>query len=108
MDKYTELTQSLKVAKLAADHDVIGVADDGTCNRDAIVLRLPRFSEEKTIAAIEQAGLSGFKTKTWSGIGFLINPPFLGQARKREVAAQAMHDYLKAAGYSVSHWQQMD
>jgi|LSQX01.3.fsa_nt_gb hypothetical protein len=107
-DKYQELTSDLKIAKQMAEESALFVADSGTCNLDALFIRLDRWNEDKTIEAINNAGLSGFKTDhQYFGTGYYIGIN-TGQARKREVAAKTMYDYMGGLGYDVTHWQQMD
>lgn len=108
-DKYKELFDDLLQAANQGKEAAGFVSDGGTCNLDCIFLTLPKFNEDKAIDAIHQAGLSGHKTKSpWFGTGFLISPPCVGQARKREVAAETMYKNLKAKNWDVAHWQQMN
>lgn len=107
-DKYQELLTDLTAACKAGMESAGFVDDGGTCNLDGVFLSLPRFNEDKTIETIHAAGLSGFKhTSSYFGTGFLISLN-IGQARKREVAAETMYKYLAAKDYDVSQWQQMD
>ena len=109
MDKYEKLTSALLDASNKAIEAAAEVTDGGTCNMDGVYLRLPRYNEDKTITAIKNAGLSGFKINhSWYGTGFLISPSTSGQANKRDVAASTMYKFLKDVGYDLSHWQQID
>lgn len=108
-DKYEELLTDLSLAAKQGYESSLFVQDSGTCNLDGIFLTLPRFNEEKTLEIINKAGVSGFKMNhNLFGVGFLINPPNVGQAYKRETAAKTMYKALKAKNYDVSQWQQMD
>lgn len=110
MDRYEKLTMDLREAKALAKIKADKVNDTGTCNMDGIFVRLPRWNKNKTENAIRNAGLSGFKIErhTWYGTGYLINPPFTGQAYKREVAAETMYKVIRMKGYDVFHWHQID
>lgn len=110
MANLAKLTEDLRCAAHRALARAREVRDDGTCNLDGVFLRLPRVREAEVIAAIEAAGLGGFKwaNHRWYRTGYLISPPPTGQAYKNEVAATAMYQYLRDAGWDVSHWQQMD
>ena len=107
-NKYQELANDLSEAASEGVIKAGDVSDSGTCNCDSIFVKLPNFNENKTLDAIEKAGLSGYKTKRFYTTGFLISPPNTGQARKREVAAETMYQALKAKDYDVSQWHQMD
>lgn len=107
-DKYQELLSDLTEAGKAGKEAACFVDDGGTCNLDGVFLRLPRFNEEKTNQVISSSGLSGFKhTSSYFGTGFLISLN-IGQAQKREVAAETMYKFLSAKNYDVVQWQQVD
>jgi hypothetical protein len=107
-NRYEELIEDLKQAKHTAITEAFKVFDIGTCNLDGIFLTLKGFNEDKTIEAIKQAGLSGFKTDhDYFGKGYYISAD-AGQALKNEKAAEAMYEVLKGKGYDVCHWYQMD
>ncbi|MDA8223892.1 MAG: hypothetical protein M0Z35_19805 [Desulfitobacterium hafniense] len=107
-DRYQELLADLTAAGKAGKESASFVDDGGTCNLDGVFLHLPRFNEEKTLNAIHSAGLGGFKhTSSYFGTGFLISLN-IGQARKREVAAETMYKFLSAKNYDVTQWQQCD
>jgi len=105
-----KLTEDLRSAAQLAQTAADRVDDAGTCNMDGVFLRLPRVREARVIEAIRTAGLSGCRWTNhgWYGTGYLISPPVRGQADKRDAAATAMYQYLRDAGWDVSHWQQMD
>jgi hypothetical protein len=106
---YERLKVDLKQAANFALAAACKVKDDGTCNLDGIYLRLKSSNKEQVNNCIKESGLWGFKTRhSWYGTGYLINPPSVGQAYKREKAAEVMYKYFTDHGYDVSHWQQMD
>jgi len=106
--KYIELGIDLKKAWELGMDAALKVEDSGTCNLDGIFLKLKGFNEEDTLQKIHNSGLSGFLTTTrFFGKGYLISLN-IGQAYKREEAANAMYEYLKGLGYDISQWQQMD
>jgi hypothetical protein len=109
-NRYEELTQDLKEARKRGVESIKDVEDSGTCNSDGIFLTLKGFREEKTIQAIKDSGLNGYKTKhSIYGTGFLVGYGFsVGQALRREMATETMYNYLKKLGYDIAHWQQMD
>jgi hypothetical protein len=107
-NKYEELTKDLLQAKILAIEEASKVDDSGTCNLDGIFLTLKGFNEESTVQAIKNSGLSGFlRNAQIFGKGYLIGLG-VGQAYKREKAADAMYNYLDSLGYDVSHWCQID
>ncbi|MDR3560509.1 MAG: hypothetical protein P4N59_03565 [Negativicutes bacterium] len=109
MDKYSKLTEDLRTVQQVVDLLTADSEDGGTCNLDAVFIRLPRYNEEKTNEAIHAAGLSGFKCRhSWFGTGFIVNPNTSGQGNRRARAATVMYNELKSKGYELSHWQQMD
>jgi hypothetical protein len=110
MADLAKLTEDLRSAAQLAQTAADRVDDAGTCNMDGVFLRLPRVREARVIEAIEAAGLRATKWErhAWYRSGYYIGPPVRGQANKRDAAATAMYDYLRNAGWDVSHWQQMD
>jgi len=101
-----DLTAAAKLARYAAAE----VDDTGTCNLDAVFVRLPQIDEAGVKAAAEEAGLIVTKIERHSifGTGYLIHPPSVGQADKRTAAAKAVHHSLDADDYDVDHWHQTD
>jgi hypothetical protein len=106
-DKYQALMNHLQLASRLAREAAGKVDDGGSANLDAIFVKLPRYNEDKTIEAIHQAGLSGYKTTWIGGNGFMINPPAVGQGNKRAKAQEIMLDYL-GRYYKVFGYYQMD
>ena len=107
-DRYGELERDLSKARILAYDVAERVPDSGTCNLDGVFLSLKGFKEDETVKAIHNSGLGGYKTKTkLYGNGYLISLS-VGQALKRERAAETIYKQLKAVGYDVAHWQQMD
>jgi hypothetical protein len=107
-DRYIELAKDLKEARIKGIEESLKVNDSGTCNLDGVFIRLKGFNEEKTLETINNSGLGGFVTDhPYFKKGYYIGLN-VGQALKREKAAETMYKYLDNLGYDVSHWQQMD
>jgi len=105
--KYIKLVEDLK--KCADNVCHLGLTEDGgTCNFDSLELTLPRWNEEKTIAAIEAAGLHGYKSTVWRTVVYVISPPMGGQGNARTRQAEAMRGYMEGIGYSASVYYAMD
>ena len=106
-NKYEELTADLTQSKILGTQAALTVEDSGTCNLDGIFLTLKGFNEEKTLSAISNSGLSGFKhSHRYFGVGYIIGLN-AGQGDKRTKAAETMYKYLHGLGYDVIRWQQM-
>lgn len=105
-----QLTEDLRCAARLAQTAAARVEDNGTCNLDGVFIRLPRLREAQVLAAVTAAGLRASKREnhSWYRTGYYIGPGVAGQANKRDAAATAMYDYLRDAGWDVSHYQQMD
>lgn len=105
-----QLTEDLRCAARLAQTAAARVEDNGTCNLDGVFLRLPRVRESRVMEAVAVAGLhaSKWERHSWFGTGYYIAPPVRGQANKRATAATAMYECLRAAGWDVSQYQQMD
>lgn len=106
--KYAKLRDDLKTALSAASDAARFVDDSGTCNLDAASLLLPRWSEKLVTQAAKEAGTSMFTWSAFGGKRFVFLPSVPGQARKREVAAEAMTKALSDLGYNAFCYQQMD
>lgn len=107
-NKYEELEIDLTKAWELGIDAASKVRDSGTCNLDGVFLTLKGFNEKNTLQAIHNSGLSGFLTTAkFFGKGYLISLN-VGQAYKRQEAADTMYEYLKGLGYDVAQWQQMD
>lgn len=77
MSKYDELRNSLKEAVKKAEEVAQTTDDGGTCNFDCCLLFLPRYNEEKTIEAIQAAGVGGSKVITLEKFAICLVIPFL-------------------------------
>ena len=108
MTKYEQLTHDLDIANHEAIILTIGMDDGGTCNLDSVFLRLPRYNEEKTLAAIQAAGLHGYKTKWFGSVGYMLNPNVGGQGNLRSKGMEIMQKHLQNKGYDASGFYQMD
>lgn len=106
-DQYLKLVDALKQAAESA-RPLADTEDGGTCNFDSLELELPRWNEEKTIAAFHAAGLSGFKTTQFRCPVFVISPPISRQGTARTRQAEKMRDVMKELGWDASVWYQMD
>jgi len=106
--KYAQLRDDLRAALEAAGAAAAAVDDGGTCNLDAAALRLPRWTESLVKRAAEEAGAGCWKWTSYGGPRFVFSPRVPGQARKREVAAEAMTAALRSRGYDAFNYCQMD
>lgn len=110
MADLAKLTEDLRSAAQLAQAAADQVDDAGTCNLDGVFLRLPRVRESRVMEAVSAAGLHATKWERhgYYGTGYYVGPPVRGQANKRAAAATAMYECLRAAGWGVSQYQQMD
>lgn len=106
--KYAKLRDDLVTALEAASSAAVSVEDTGTCNLDAASLLLPRWNENLVRQAAKEAGTSAFAWSAFGGKRFVFSTPSVGQARKNEVAAEAMTKALSDLGYNAFCYQQMD
>lgn len=108
-DKYERLTAVLKCASLYAQI-ICDVEDGGTCNFDSPVLDYmdEHMQKSKAIKAIHAAGLRCFDWTCFHHPMLVITGFECGQANRRTEMAEAFHDYMKNAGYSVSMYYQAD
>lgn len=105
--RYIKLAEDLKKAAQAARE--VGFGDDGgTCNKDCLELRLPRFSKKDTLRAIEAAGLRGRKTSQFGRALYLVSSPVSAQGNAETRQAEKMRDVMKEAGYDAGVWYQID
>ena len=106
--KYAVLAEDLKKAAadglLAAD----GVDDGGTCNFDAVTLDLTGWAKAKVEEAAKAAGVGCFVWNLWGSKRYVFPLHLGGQANARTVAAEAMRDSLRAAGYEAGMYYQAD
>jgi hypothetical protein len=100
----TDVTAAMEAGQQVAD----ATEDNGTCNMDGVLLRIPRIKEANVVAALAAAGVNTDKNNWgWHGIGYMINPPW-GQAEKRSRACDAIRKHLTESGYEVSGFYMMD
>lgn len=82
--------------------------DAGSCNLDSVFLPLDKGQRAMgVLAALNSAGLSA-STTIWIGRGIMIQPPGTGRANKRYASNQALCRSLKADGWPVLAYYQMD
>lgn len=121
---YAQLTEDINKAKLVAQKaaeahdqecDAQGVMrDGGTCNLDSMYLMVGRDSSisrntkklREALAAANRGHEPSFNTYSWQK-GFWLGGRW-GQGRRNEVAVKAGVEYLKAKGWPVRYWAQMD
>jgi hypothetical protein len=106
-NRYKALTEALREAvKIATPYAFS--EDGGTCNFDSLELVLPRYNEEKTLAAIRAAGVRGFKTTLWGKTMYLVSEPVQRMANAKTRQVEKMRDVMKEKGYTAGVWYQMD
>lgn len=106
--RYLELSKALKSAAAHGLEVAANTHDSGTCNTDAVCLYLPRWSRKKVEQAAKAAGVGCFIWNLYGDKSFVF-PLLCGyQGNARTKAAEAMRDALKAAGYKVGMYYQMD
>lgn len=104
--KYAKLRDDLRAVYQIGIAAAEKVDDGGTCNLDAPALHLPRWNRNKIEQACAEAGCGCFR---WDFVGsYVICFRIPGQARKREVAAEAMTQALAGIGYDAITYCQMD
>lgn len=106
MDRYTQLTQTLKTAAEAARKIAEVTDDNGTCNFDSIAVNLKQSAHNKVTAAVSLAGLNCWyceQIKCW-----IVGVPVPAQANKRTAQAKAMCKVMQEAGYPAGMYYQMD
>jgi hypothetical protein len=104
---YKKLAETAKIAREKSIEAGKG-EDGGSCNLDAVSLKISRAREENVINALASGGLSAYKTTVWGLPRFLINPPECGQADSRTRACKAIHLVFESAGYNVSMFYMVD
>lgn len=105
--QYLKLVDDLKKAAEAA-RPLADTEDGGTCNFDGLELELSRWNEDKTLAAIKAAGLSGHKTSVFRTPVYVIIPPSGSKGNARTRQAEKMRDIMRDLGYNASVWYRMD
>lgn len=104
---YKKLTEDLIRAREAAKEAAKG-EDGGTANLDTMTISLPRANEKKVIEAVQAAGLFTMGRREWIGPRYFIGPPACGQGNSRVRATRAMAKVMRAAGWDVLMYEQMD
>lgn len=103
-----KLTADARAAVTKAQVACVAADDGGSCNLDATVLHLPKGQRAgPVIVALRAAGLSCDVTR-WLGRGVMVSPPGTGQAGKRYASNQAFYQHMRAAGWPVCPYNQMD
>ena len=106
--EWTKFKAACENAFLEAMEAAQTTDDGGTCNMDSTFITWPRVNEAAFTMVMDQACLSGWKTKWLGSTGIMITPPNVGQADKRCKAAETVTKVFKEFGYSASTWYQMD
>lgn len=104
----SKLSADARAARTKAEAAAEAAADDGSANLDALFF--PLNSGERAgpiVSAFTSAGLSASQCR-WIGRGVMVTPPGCGQAGKRYASNQALYTELKAAGWPVLPYYQMD
>ena len=95
----------IKTAIGQADKSIIGVADDGTCNFDMVVIEKERFfTYAETIELFKNLGISAYKMSA----GYIGLPHFMGQANRNTTWVKSFEYWLKEQGFKTSIHYQMD
>lgn len=106
--KYARLRDDLKAAMAAAIAAVGDSDDGGACNFDACAISLPRWNGALIERAAKEAGTGCFSWQSYGGRRWVFSPPHVGQARRNEIAAEAMTDFMSKRGYDALCYQSMD
>jgi len=83
--------------------------DGGACNFDSCVIRLDGFTKREVFDLSVLSGYigGGMSGKFWKGF-YWVDTAKYGQGNRRSAMAQAACESLKADGYSVCMYCQMD
>lgn len=108
MNKYEQLKVDLIEAFARAKEKAMQIDDGGTCNSDCCILYLSRYNEEKTIEAIREAGIDGFKTSYCRKVCFMLSVPVEAQGDRRTKQAEEIYKVMIDKGYNASVYYQMD
>ena len=106
--KYAKLRDDVRKAAQIGLEAASRVDDGGTCNMDSAALNLPRWKEALVEQACKEAGCGCFTWKPFGAKYFVICARIPGQARKQEVAAEAMTAAFHEMGYDALTYCQMD
>ena len=105
--KYAKLADDLRQAAAVGYAAAAQSGDGGTCNFDAVTLRLPRWARPQVEAAAKAAGVGCWVWNLWGTKSFVF-PIAAGQADARTAAAEAMRDHLRDAGYDAGVYYAID
>nr|WP_325297189.1 hypothetical protein [uncultured Dysosmobacter sp.] len=106
--RYKDLADHLADA-LAYGLERKGDDDGGTCNFDALALKLDGWQQNKVEAAAKAAGLGCFVWKLWKHRLYVFPiQSGVGQGYTRTKAAEAMEQRMKELGYISALYCQMD
>lgn len=108
MNKYEQLKVDLIEAVARAKEKAMQIDDGGTCNFDCCILYLSRCNEEKTIEAIKEAGIDGFKTSYYGRVCYMLGIPVAAQGDRRTEQAEEIYKAMTDKGYNASVYYQMD
>lgn len=106
--KYAKLAEDLKAAAAQGVKVAKITEDGGTCNMDAVSIDLPGWRRAKVEQAAKAADVGCFVWNLWGSKRYVFPIGGVGQANARTAAAEAMRDGLRAAGYNVGMYYQMD
>lgn len=105
--RYAKLADDLRQAAEIGRQAAAQSGDGGTCNFDAVSVKLKGWTKSKVEAAAGQAGVGCFVWNLWGSKSYVF-PLASGQGDARTAAAEAMRDFLRSAGYEASVYYQMD
>lgn len=106
--KYAKLADDLKAAAAQGVKVAQITEDGGTCNMDAVSIELPGWRRAKVEQAAKAADVGCFVWSLWGNKRYVFPITGVGQANARTAAAEAMRDNLRAAGYNVGMYYQID
>lgn len=106
--KYADLAEALKKAFTVGKEAASRTNDGGTCNFDAPTLNLKGWVEAKVKQAAKAAGVGCFVWNLWGSKRYVFSLPIGAQGNARTMAAEAMSNSLKVAGYDAGMYYQAD
>lgn len=106
--RYAKLAEDLRAAAIRGKEVARTVDDGGTCNMDAVSLRLRGWCRAKVEQAAKAAGVGCFVWSLWGDKSFVFPLRIGAQGDARTAAAEAMRDVLQAANYDAGMYYQMD
>lgn len=108
MNRYEQLTKDLQEATEKARAIAMTTDDGGTCNFDSCIIFLPRWNNEKTIAAIKAAGVGGFRSNHYGKVCYIIGNPVSAQGNANTAQAETIRDVMRSKEYQTAMYYQMD